>query len=1382
MDSWGQLDDGELEGVTWSYLLRLFALRGPVTHWWSECGPVGEVAGIPAPIEFGLADGPGWKLSEAFRPIARDDFELEAGRAAVRISINEPCPLRDRIQHALEAAGASVGIFGTEGGRSGLAGPWSTERGTLVVHTREFWRTVTGAEFCLWSSQVLVAVAPLADVDRQRIDPLVGTLLQQAAYAAENPLRTGEITQLLDVGRSLAFSDVPEELIPRPRVIVESNGSVFMTQPDGEMGQKPVSVAYGFGYEVSGSLTDDQLLAALRVCVDAVTDVASLLESGRDHSPRASDDLALPTTEEFVDPAGRVTVALERSTSPVDDENPEDDDERGFGRPPFIARRSGWTTGLESVDFSPTPIVASHAGEFPLMDMWGEDELIKGLKRRDPDAMAIVERWSADGQLNLMSAMGVVLAMMADAPELGVSLVRRSAEQGNMYAWFILAALLADHLTSDERREACENGARARHAGCAELLALMSADDGDDEAALKWLTRAAQWGNADATERLVAIVDSDNEVEMLLGVAAEQRRTQNPEDDHDDFSNRPMVGDDVDDYFQWATALTVLGSDVVSTWWRDYGPSIPIVERGSEFEELTPTLATWKMPLVMNPENPDGLASPISDDGEYEYIDLEFVQSPLAARIRRVAAEHGLTVAQRVDPSNHEGLSGLWVLNDLGQLLQFQLLQFGVFYRHVREPEREIVHWQYQALATPEYTGFFSGHESLEAGAAIFGALAYMAESEGGQHVTRETQWLDVPHAVRPRPLVTKRVGESVPTFPVAAEPGEDFDVGDCFCGSVITFGYLIDSELTDSQLDKAVISVFDTLSLSASTLRSAEPLDAVGPLLSELRIGQRWMRVSRANFGTEGLTRIHSLQPAPELRVVSRLQESDQLWNRVDTRDGLDIPGYTEESEGILLEGTEALSAGDLKRARVLFEQSAELGNGDALDMLGFLAEERGDRKAASAFYKRSAAAGSAHGMGNYSTFVGSVDDGVAMALLLSAALLREPVHRANLAKRRELSFGFLSDGDLLDNSDLLYGMSDDVSVEVGRAAPALLDRAAALGQVSALGSLTWWALLAGRIKLGLDRFERYGAMCFIRPPSQVAQPDWDYELANTRSNYAFLRLAAGGDRVESLTIWREGAAFGHIESILAPAVLAARAGDQASADAVVASLNADLLAEARNVAAEMAAGSGWISTFGRDALLLLGVEKKRLFGRKSKTAAKDGSVTRLGPFPSIEERQSATHDRISAEGDVSNQATVLIHEGQFAEGESLGMALFESEADALMRATIGNTITFSVLIPQYRFAEATALLEQSIGWNIGKQSENARSNLGIVKYLQGDLWAARRLFSEVVSRWTGPVHEALYYLWRIATDGGQTLLATGYEAELRRNFPDSEYIEKLN
>jgi len=838
------------------------------------------------------------------------------------------------------------------------------------------------------------------------------------------------------------------------------------------------------------------------------------------------------------------------------------------------------------------------------------------------------------------------------------------------------------------------------------------------------------------------------------------------------------VGDDVGDYFQWATALTVLGSDVVSTWWRDYGPSIPVVERGSEFAELTPTLATWKMPVVVNPESPDGLASPISDDGEYEYIDLEFVQSPLAARIRRVAAEHGLTLAQRVDPSNHEGLSGLWVLNDLGRLLQF-----GVFYRHVREPEREIVHWQYQALATPEYTGFFSGYESLEAGAAIFGALAYMAESEGGQHVTRETQWLDVPHALRPRPLVTKRVGESVPTFPVAAEPGEDFDVGDCFCGSVITFGYLIDSELTDSQLDKAVISVFDTLTWTASTLRSAEPLDGAGPLLSELRIGQRWMRVSRAEFGTEGLTRIHSLQPAPELRVVSRLQESDQLWDRVGTREGLDIPGYTKESEGILLEGTEALSAGDLQRARVLFEKSAELGNGDALDMLGFLAEERGVPKAASGFYKRSAAAGSAHGMGNYSTLAGSVDLDVAMPLLLAAALLGEPVHRANLAKRRELSSAVLSDRDLLDSPDFLYGMSRDVSVEVGpAAAAALLDRAASLGQVSALGSLTWWALLAGRIELGLDRFERYGAMCFIRPPSQVAQPDWDYELANTRSNYAFLRLAAGGDHVESLTIWREGAAFGHIESILAPAVLAARAGDQASADAVIASLNADLLAEARNVAAEMAAGSGWISTFGRDAMSLLGVEKKRLFGRKTKSAATDGSVTKLGPFPTIEERQSATHDRISAEGDVSNQATYLIREGQFAEGESLGMALFESEADALMRATIGNTIAFAVLIPQERFAEATALLEQSIGWNIGKQSENARSNLGIVKYLQGDVWPARRLFSEVVSRWTGPVDEALYYLWRIATHGGQTLLATGYEAELRRNFPDSAYIEKLN
>ena len=39
----------------------------------------------------------------------------------------------------------------------------------------------------------------------------------------------------------------------------------------------------------------------------------------------------------------------------------------------------------------------------------------------------------------------------------------------------------------------------------------------------------------------------------------------------------------------------------------------------------------------------------------------------------------------------------------------------------------------------------------------------------------------------------------------------------------------------------------------------------------------------------------------------------------------------------------------------------------------------------------------------------------------------------------------------------------------------------------------------------------------------------------------------------------------------------------------------------------------------------------------------------------------------------------------------------------------------------------------------------------------------------------------EALYYLSRIATDTGQSVLAKGYEADLLEHFSESEYIDQL-
>ena len=628
-------DEAALEGVTWAFATRLFNLRGPVTHWWADCGPTVRVSGVPAPLEFGLQDVGTWELNASFQPLALDQFAQSLGLGATQIRIDQPCALRDRVGRLLNSVGADLGTFRLDNGRSGLAGPWGTDRGTRVVHLAEFWRTADGREICLWSTHAYASQEVIPVSDRFRVDSLVGTLLQQAAYAAENPMRSGRFTQLLDLPRSLVFENVPETLIPQPRVLVAFDDSMPLAQGSGN-NMATVPQSYSFGYEITDSLNDEQLLTCLKVCVDAVTAVASLLESGRDRSLNGPDGTPLPTTETFVDERRRLTVAIARSLSVEQD---DDQDDEGFDRPPFNARRTGWSTGLDEIDFRLT-IPDGWRGSFPLEDMLAQTDLMAGLKRRDPQSLAVVEQWEREGQVNVMGAMGVAMALMGGDPEYGVALVRRSAELGNVYGWSNLGVMLGKHLTRDERRTAFENGARAQLPICAQYLAIMSAEDGDDKQALTWLTRAAQWGNCDSTERLANIVDDQAEAEMLRRVAAAQKQEQVEQFAPDDVGNRPVVGDEVEEYFNWSTALEVLPSDAVNIWWQEYGPS---TRRGRQLGDA-PADGDWLVNSVMSLDDSSLGPSPVGDEGEYEYIDLEFVDSPLASRIRSAVAARGRPV------------------------------------------------------------------------------------------------------------------------------------------------------------------------------------------------------------------------------------------------------------------------------------------------------------------------------------------------------------------------------------------------------------------------------------------------------------------------------------------------------------------------------------------------------------------------------------------------------------------------------------------------------------------------------------------------------------------------------------------------------------------
>jgi predicted DNA-binding WGR domain protein len=83
-------------------------------------------------------------------------------------------------------------------------------------------------------------------------------------------------------------------------------------------------------------------------------------------------------------------------------------------------------------------------------------------------------------------------------------------------------------------------------------------------------------------------------------------------------------------------------------------------------------------------------------------------------------------------------------------------------------------------------------------------------------------------------------------------------------------------------------------------------------------------------------------------------------------------------------------------------------------------------------------------------------------------------------------------------------------------------------------------------------------------------------------------------------------------------------------------------------------------------------------------------------------------------------------------------------------------NTLVFSHLIPARRFAEARLWLEDLIGMEVGYESWNAVSNLGVVEFESGHTDLARSLFESMIDAGEGPLDEAEEYLERI--NAGET------------------------
>ena len=75
-------------------------------------------------------------------------------------------------------------------------------------------------------------------------------------------------------------------------------------------------------------------------------------------------------------------------------------------------------------------------------------------------------------------------------------------------------------------------------------------------------------------------------------------------------------------------------------------------------------------------------------------------------------------------------------------------------------------------------------------------------------------------------------------------------------------------------------------------------------------------------------------------------------------------------------------------------------------------------------------------------------------------------------------------------------------------------------------------------------------------------------------------------------------------------------------------------------------------------------------------------------------------------------------------------------------------NTLVFSHLIPQRRFAEARLWCADLINLDVGYESWNATSNLGIVEFESGNTKQAKTLFQSIIDSSQGPVHEAQEFL----------------------------------
>lgn len=119
------------------------------------------------------------------------------------------------------------------------------------------------------------------------------------------------------------------------------------------------------------------------------------------------------------------------------------------------------------------------------------------------------------------------------------------------------------------------------------------------------------------------------------------------------------------------------------------------------------------------------------------------------------------------------------------------------------------------------------------------------------------------------------------------------------------------------------------------------------------------------------------------------------------------------------------------------------------------------------------------------------------------------------------------------------------------------------------------------------------------------------------------------------------------------------------------------------------------------------------------------------------------------------------LISEEQFEEAEErLVEAAMRPEILRESAGSFTNSLAYSILIPQGRFREAIAWLDDVIQVDVGYESWNSISNLGHVMIKLGKLEEAKKLFQLVIDANEGPTDEAEGFLESLNSGRAESLI----------------------